>query len=64
MEVSSLNSALGAVMSSNPTTLAGQVSMAMLDKSLEQTAVNNKALVQMMERSVTPAIGGNFDMSV
>lgn len=64
MDISLLNSALGAVSSSNPTSLAGQVSIAMLDKSLEQTEATNKAMIQMMERSVQPGIGGNFDMSV
>ena len=45
------------------------VGVAMLDKTLDMQKVEGNGIVQMidaaaMERSVTPHIGGNFDMSV
>lgn len=64
MDISTINPALGSVEAYSPTTAMGQVGMAMLDKSLEQNDAMGKAMVQMMERSVNPAVGGNFDMSI
>lgn len=64
MDISSINSALGTVEAYSATSTMGQVGLAMLDKSLEQTDEMNQSMIQMMERSVNPAIGGNFDMSV
>lgn len=40
------------------------VGVAMLAKSLDTYQANGAALTKMMEQSVNPAIGGNFDMSV
>ncbi len=64
MDISSINSALGTVEAYSATSTMGQVGLAMLDKSLEQNDEMNQSMIQMMERSVNPAIGGNFDMSV
>ena len=64
MEISSLNFALDAVSSSSLTTVSGQASLAMLDNALEQTETSNKAMIRMMELSVNPAVGGNFDVSL
>ncbi len=64
MDISSINSALGTVEAYSATSTMGQVGLAMLDKSLEQNDEMNQSMIQMMERSVNPAIGGNFDISV
>lgn len=42
----------------------GDVGTAVLSKSLDVQQQQGDALTKMMERSVTPAVGGNFDMSV
>lgn len=41
----------------------GDVGVAMVSKSLETAQENGDALKKMMERSVNPQIGGNFDIS-
>lgn len=64
MDISSINSALGTIEAYSAASTMGQVGLAMLDKSLEQNDEMNQSMIQMMERSVNPAIGGNFDMSV
>lgn len=64
MDISSINAALGSVEANSATSTMGQVGMAMLDKSLELNDEINKSMIQMMELSVNPAIGGNFDMSI
>lgn len=64
MDISSINSALGSIEANSATSTMGKVGMAMLDKSLEQSDQMNKSMIQMMERSVNPNIGGNFDMSI
>lgn len=38
--------------------------MAMLSKSLDTLEANGAALTKMMELSVNPSVGSNFDMSV
>lgn len=40
------------------------VGVAMLAKSLDTYNQNGAALTKMMELSVNPSVGGNFDMSV
>ena len=40
------------------------IGVAMLDKTLDNFRENGADMVKMMERSVMPNIGGNFDMSV
>ena len=47
----------------------GEVGTAMLSKALDQQEVEGNGLVKMMdaaamERSVNPAVGGNFDVRV
>ena len=64
MEIGSINAALDSVQTYKANSTMGQVGMAMLDKSLEQSQQMNASMVQMMERSVTPNLGGNFDMSI
>ena len=43
---------------------AQDIGVAMLDKTLDNFRDNVADMVKMMERSVMPNIGGNFDMSV
>ena len=64
MNIAPINSALSAVQTATPTSLTGQVSMEMLDKTLESTEKENANLVKMMELSVNPNVGSNFDLSV
>lgn len=64
MEIGAINSALSAVTTSKTGTVAAETSMAMLDKSLELNEAMNQSMIKMMENSVTPAIGGNFDMLI
>ncbi|MCR5797535.1 YjfB family protein [Eubacterium xylanophilum] len=40
------------------------ISIAMLDKSLDNEQQMGDQLTKMMERSVNPSVGGNFDISV
>ena len=55
---SSLNAAPSA------TSVQAATSMAMLDKTLDMSSQLNQSMIQMMERSVNPEIGGNIDISV
>lgn len=64
MEIGAINSALSAVTTSKTGTVAAEASMAMLDKSLELNEAMNQSMIKMMENSVNPAIGGNFDMLI
>lgn len=64
MEIGAINSALSAVTSSQPGSIAAETSMAMLDKTLELDAAANQNMIKMMEASINPALGGNFDMSI
>ncbi len=65
MDMMNVSSALDAVKASPATnTLKGAVSMKMLDKTLDMNEQMNDSMIRMMERSVNPHIGGNFDESV
>ncbi len=44
--------------------LAYAVSTAVLDQSLEMNEALGASMVQMMEHSVNPAVGGNIDLYV
>ncbi len=41
-----------------------EAGMAMLSKALDTQDAMGASMIQMMERSVNPGLGGNFDMSV
>ena len=41
-----------------------KVGFAVLDKSLETTEQMGEGMIKMMENSVNPAVGSNFDVSV
>lgn len=64
MEIGAVSSALSAVSASKPGSIANEASMAMLEKTMDQNEVMAQSTIQMMENSVTPHIGGNFDMSI
>lgn len=55
MEVSS-TSGMGQVL------FASQVSIAVQKLTMEQTEQNSDAIRQLLEQSVTPHLGSNFDM--
>ena len=44
--------------------LQSDIGVAMLDKSLESLEDAGAGMVKLMEQSVTPNLGGNFDMQV
>lgn len=65
MDIMNVNSALSAVqLSASSNKITGAVSMKMLDNTLEMNEAMNDSMIKMMENSVTPYLGGNFDMSV
>lgn len=64
MDIANVSSALSAVKAAEPSSMSGAVSMKMLGKALDMSESMNEGLTRMMEQSVTPHIGGNFDMSV
>ena len=53
---------MATVMASNR--MQDQVGTAVLSKALDTFEQNGAALTKMMELSVNPSVGGNFDMSV
>lgn len=70
MDIANLNTALStltgydASSSVSPGSLAYAVGTAVLDQSLDLTQEMGAAMIQMMERSVTPSLGGNVDIYV
>lgn len=65
MEMTGINTALSAVMATeSPASLAGAVSLKMLDKAMDSGESMSSDLIKMMENSVTPHLGGNFDAYV
>jgi hypothetical protein len=64
MEIAGVSSAISTLNQASPTSLVGQVSLKMLDKSLEAGEQAGTDMIRMMENSVTPYLGGNFDMSI
>lgn len=65
MDLMNVNSALSAAQSySSVNSVSSAVSVKMLDKALDMNESLNDSMLKMMENSVTPYLGGNFDMSV
>lgn len=64
MEIAGVSAALGALSQASPTSLVSQTSLKMLDMSLSSGEQMGQDIVKMMENSVTPHLGGNFDMSI
>lgn len=48
----------------SPASLAYAVGTKLLSESLDMTEVMGQSMIQMMEHSVTPELGGNIDMYV
>lgn len=70
MDIANLDTALStltaydASSSVSQGSLAYAVSTAVLGQSLDLTAQMGDAMIQMMEHSVTPELGGNIDVRV
>ena len=65
MDLMNVNSALSAAQSySSVNSVSSAVSVKMLDKALDMNESLNDSMLKMMENSVTPYLGSNFDMSV
>lgn len=50
--------------SASPVTLQESIGVAMLSKTMDLNETLNTELVQAMERSVTPNLGGNIDIYI
>ncbi len=70
MDFSIIDAALGtmtaydATSSVSTSSLAYAVGTEMLSQSLDMTQAMGTSMIQMMERSVTPELGGNVDIYV
>ena len=67
MDIAAVSSALSAVRSYgaySTGSIAQVASVKMLDKTMEMSEAMNAQLVNMMEQSVTPHIGGNIDLRI
>lgn len=70
MDIANVSSALNTVSAYNIGTSVSGVSLqeyvgvAMLDKTMELNEQLNASMIQALERSVTPHLGGNIDLYV
>ncbi len=70
MDFSIVDAALGTMTSYDATSSVGTSSLAyavgteILSQSLDMTQILGASMIQMMERSVTPELGGNIDVYV
>ncbi len=64
MQIGNVNTALSSVNAATPGTATSATSVAMLDNAIELNETMAQSTIKMMENSVTPYLGGNFDMSV
>ena len=65
MDISGMTPALSALQSyDSQTSLSYAVSTELLSQQLDMTQEMGTAMVQMMERSVTPGLGGNIDVYI
>ena len=62
MDVTALNNI--ALSQISPSTSPSNISVAILGKQLDVTQKLGDTMIQAMERSVNPHIGGNIDISV
>lgn len=60
----SIMNAYDATSSVSTASLAYAVGTKLLSQSLDTTEVMGQAMIQMMERSVTPELGGNIDLYI
>ena len=70
MDIANVSSALNTVSSYgigtsvSPTSFSEQVGIAVLDMSMELNNQLNTSMIQALERSVTPHLGGNIDLYI
>ena len=64
MDIVDVSSVLSSVSAAATGSVAQQVSVEMLDKTMELTESMNTQLVQLMEQSVNPHIGGNLNLFI
>lgn len=64
MDITNVSSALSAVSEYSSGSPTSAVSVKMLDNALDMNEALNQDMIRMMELSVNPNVGSNFDMSV
>lgn len=64
MEIGSVDSIALAAMNIKQVETLTEVSTSILAEAMDQSEIMGQGLIKMMELSVNPGIGGNFDMSI
>lgn len=67
MDIAAVSSALSAVTAYGPYatgSVAQAVSVEMLDQTMDMNEAMSSQLIQLMEQSVTPHLGGNLDIRI
>lgn len=64
MEIGSVDSIALAAMNIKQVETLTEVSTSVLAEAMDQSEIMGQGLIKMMELSVNPSIGGNFDMSI
>lgn len=64
MEFGSVDGIALAAMNIKQVDTLNQVGTAVLSNAIDQSEVMGQSMIKMMELSVNPGIGGNFDMSI
>ena len=64
MEIGSVDSIALAAMNIKQVEILTEVSTSVLAEAMDQSEIMGQGLIKMMELSVNPGIGGNFDMSI
>lgn len=64
MEIGSVDSIALAAMNIKQVETLTEVSTSVLAEAMDQSEIMGQGLIKMMELSVNPDIGGNFDMSI
>lgn len=64
MEINSMANIALAQMPSMPTSVPSDISVALLSKQLDLSQEMGESMIQAMEHSVNPNLGGNIDVYV
>lgn len=64
MEIGSVDSIALAAMNIKQVETLTEVSTSVLAEAMDQSEIMGQGLIKMMELSVNPGIGSNFDMSI
>lgn len=64
MEIGSVDSIALAAMNIKQVETLTEVSTSVLAEAMDQSEIMGQGLIKMMELSVNPGIGGNFDTSI